>query len=205
MKAPPDDSTTEVPWRGGTRARVAHGPYQWILDSVPEATTSDARAAVYELGAKLCTMLAQLRMAVSGDFPLESEKVRRVKREQGRAAVVEAWDALLGAMDNHLPSRFDVGAALERRGIDATTCFEAMRGVIEGYRQRPGIRRGGAGARGRHGGVRRAFLASVATEIQRTLAVSEDRAATIVAGMARLDGERASVGSIRLAMRQRRL
>lgn len=205
MKAPPDDATTEVPWRGGARARVAPGPYQWIIDNVPEATTPEARATLYELGAKLCAMLAQCRMAVSGDFPLESEKVRRVKREQGRAAVVKAWDALLGAMDNHLPSRFDVGAALERRGIDAATCFEAMRGVIDGYRLRPGIRRGSAGARGRHGGVRRAFTASVAVEIQRTLAVSEDRAAAITAGMARLDGECVSTGSIRAAMRARRL
>lgn len=195
----------EVPWRGGARARVAHGPYQWILDNVPEATTPESRATLYELGAKLCTMLAHCRMAASGDFPLESEKAMRAKREKGRAAVVEAWDALNAAMGKHLPSRFDFGAALEPRGIDASTCFEAMRGVIDGYRPLQGIRRGGAGARGRHGGVRRAFLASVATEIQRTLAVSEDRAASIVAGMASLDGERASVGSIRLAMRQRRL
>lgn len=199
MKAPPGDSTTEVPWRGGARARVAHGPYQWILDNVPEATTPEARAALYELGAKLRALLA------AGNFPIESEKTRRAKRDKAGAAVVEAWDALLGAMDNHPPSRFDVSAALERRGIDATTCFEAMRGVIDGYRPRPGIRRGSAGARGRHGGTRRAWLADTAVEIQRTLAVAEDRAAKIVASMAHLLGVRVSADSIRLAMRQRRL
>ena len=48
MKAPPDDSTTEVPWRGGARARVAHGPYQWILDNVPEASVPDFTEMVAE-------------------------------------------------------------------------------------------------------------------------------------------------------------
>jgi hypothetical protein len=198
----------EVPWRGGARARVAHGPYQWILDNVPEATTPESRATLYELGAKLCTMLAHCRMAASGDFPLESEKAMRAKREKGCAAVVVAWDALMAAMDAHPTYRGDQVAACERLGVDMAEAEKyaiALRAVIDGYRPLQGIRRGGAGARGRHGGVRRAFLASVATEIQRTLAVSEDRAASIVAGMASLDGERASVGSIRLAMRQRRL
>lgn len=192
----------EVPWRGGARARVAPGPYQWIIDNVPEAATPDDRAALYELGAKLQALLA------AGDYPIESEKARQAKRDKASAAVVVAWDALMQAMAAHPTYYGDHHAACERFGVstsEAERYAVALRSVINGYRPRPGIRRGGAGARGRRGGTRRAWLADIAVEIQRTLAVSEDRAATIVAGIARLIGDRASAGSIRGAMRSRRL
>lgn len=200
MKA--TDATIEVPWRGGGRARVAHGPYQWILDNVPEATTPDARAAVYELGARMRALLA------AGDFPIESEKARQAKREKASAVVVAAWDALMGAMADHPTYRGDQRDACERAGVnlnEAERYAIALRGVIDGYRTLPGIRRGQTGARGRHSGTRRAWLADIAVEVQRTLSVSEDRAAAIVAGMTQLIGDRASAGSIRLAMRSRRL
>lgn len=197
-----DEPLIVVPWRGGAPVRVAPGPYQWIIDNVPEAATPEARATLYELGAKLRALLA------AGDYPIESEKARQAKRDKASAAVVAAWDALMRAMADHPTYRGDQHDACERAGVnihEAQKYAIALRGVIDGYRTLPGIRRGQTGARGRHSGTRRAWLADAALDVQRTLAVSEDRAAAIVAGIARLIGDRASAGSIRGAMRSRRL
>lgn len=191
-----------VPWRGGARARVASGPYQWIIDNVPEAATPDARAALYELGAKLRALLS------AGDYPIESEKARQAKRDKASAAVVATWDALMAAMDAHPTYQGDQIAACERLGVDMAEAEKyaiALRSVIDGYRRRPSVRRGESGARGQHPGTRRAWLAGVAVEIQRALNVTTNRAAEITAGMAELLGVRASADSIRLAMGARRL
>lgn len=197
-----DDPLIVVPWRGGAEARVSRGAYEWIANNVPEAATAESRAALYELGAKLCALLR------AGDHAIETEGTRRVAREKASTAVVAAWDALMAAMAVHPTYRGDQIAACERLGVDMAEAEKyaiALRIVIDGYRRRPSVRRGESGARGQHPGTRRAWLAGVAVEIQRALNVTTNRAAAITAGMAHLLGVRASADSIRLAMGARRL
>lgn len=201
MKAPPDDSTTEVPWRGGARARVAHGPYQWILDNVPEAATPEVRADLYETGARLRALLA------AGDFTIPRGPTPRGRRQHD-AAVVKAWDALMAAMAEHPNYRADHAKACLREGVDigeASRYTAALRGVIDAYRQRPVTRRGGTRGGGRLPGTHRAWMAETANWLQSLLGVTESRASEIVADLVRYLGFAATAGSIRDAMRKRRL
>lgn len=189
--------TMRVEWRGGQLADVSRELYDWITTSVPEAATPEARADLYELGAKIAQGLAAF-----GGLTVETEQMRVAKINAASADVVAAWDRLTAALAAHPTFVSDHNAACEAAGVDrdAADQYAVLRGLVDRYRVPAQLPKGGRAPR-----LRTLWLVGFAEQARQVLGVGEQRAAAIVAEIATRAGGDAAADSLRQAMRNRRV
>jgi len=191
-------ATILVEWRDGQQAEVSRELYEWIVASVPEAATADARARLYEIGYRLSRMVPAV-----GDSTAETDQERIARRNAASKTVVDAWDRLMQAMADHPTYRGDQHDACERAGVNMTEAEKyaiALRGVIDGYRTPARAPKGGRPPR-----LRMLWLAEYAEQIMPMLGIGEQRAAAVICGVVKLVDVTVDAETLRQTMRNRRV